>query len=248
MQQALDDVEKEPNKAERGIFYFALSDMLMNSRYGGGAWQLQFLTDLSKLPDYEEGYPAYYYGGQTDHAAPVNADGTPVYPHASQELEGSDQRWPALALVLMQASEMSPEDASRSQYEFATFLQGQFDVQTMAEYGFGGRVSAARSRMMTPRRTKAVPSPSAPWAKMKPSPGSPAASNALSCRLNSTSFTSFKPCPTPARESDAEQATDTLGSTFENRQQYDRSAEYWNKSIQKFGDPKSIKNSASSRS
>src|ERR1700684_1181422 len=41
MQQALDAVENEPNKIERGTFYFALADMMMNARYGEGAWQLQ---------------------------------------------------------------------------------------------------------------------------------------------------------------------------------------------------------------
>ena len=35
----------------------------------------------------------------------------------------------------------------------------------------------------------------------------------------------------------AERATDELGRIFEDRQQYDRSAEYWNKAIAKFGDP-----------
>src|SRR6185437_3379663 len=139
MQQALDDVEKEPNKTERGTFYFALADMLLNNRYGGGSWQLQFLTDLSKLPDYEDGYPSYYYGGRENKGAPVNEDGTPVFykiPKSWKEAATDGQRW---RWTLMQASEMSPEAASQASYMFAAFLQGQFDVQTMAGFARFGR-------------------------------------------------------------------------------------------------------------
>ena len=59
----------------------ALANMLLGNRGYGDAWRLQYLTDLDKLPDYEEGY---YYGGGRGIGAPVNADGTPVYHHAAR--------------------------------------------------------------------------------------------------------------------------------------------------------------------
>ncbi|MDB5291448.1 MAG: alpha-2-macroglobulin domain protein, partial [Phycisphaerales bacterium] len=136
MQQGIDAVADEPNKDERGSFYFALADILMNTRFGGGAWQLQTLTDLSKLPDYEDGYPAYMYGNGNTRGAPVNADGTPVYhklPKSWKEAATDGERW---RWCLMQASEMSPEYASRATYTFAEFLRGQFDVQSMAQFGY----------------------------------------------------------------------------------------------------------------
>ena len=78
MQQALDDAAQEPDKSERGTFYVSLADMLMNSRMGSGAWGCKIITDLSKLPDYEDGQPGYYNQGQS-RGAPVNADGSPVF-------------------------------------------------------------------------------------------------------------------------------------------------------------------------
>src|SRR5665213_3441736 len=95
MRQALDEVAKEPAGEERGKFYFALADMLLDNRFGQGAWQLQSLTDLSKLPDYQEGYPAYMYGGET-RGAPVNADGSLVLhtvPKSWKEAATDGQRW-----------------------------------------------------------------------------------------------------------------------------------------------------------
>ena len=65
-------------KAEKlgGRFYLSMANMLLGNRGYGDAWRLQYLSDLDKLPDYEEGY---YYGGGRGIGAPVNADGTPVY-------------------------------------------------------------------------------------------------------------------------------------------------------------------------
>src|SRR4051794_29975156 len=41
-------------------FWASFADSLLNSRAGGGSWQFQFLTDLTKLPDYED--MSRYYG------------------------------------------------------------------------------------------------------------------------------------------------------------------------------------------
>ena len=64
MQQALDSVGKEDDKPAAGAFYMDLANQLMGNRGYALAWRLQYLSDLSTLPDYEDGYYGdwYYYG------------------------------------------------------------------------------------------------------------------------------------------------------------------------------------------
>ena len=237
MQQALDAVENDPDKTERGKFYFSLADMLMNSRFGGGAWQLQYSTDLSKLPDYENSYPAYYYGGNRDRGAPVNADGTPVYHKlvkSWKEAATDGERW---RWALMQAAETSPENAAKSSLMFANFLHEQFGVQTMAQYGFGRRFGGAESDDDTKKDE------SGPYAVSTLGEDETIArlASGIKCFKLPAEFNFihlFQTLADAGKGESAEKATDALATLFENRQQYDRSAEYWNKAIANFGDPK----------
>ncbi|HET6248026.1 MAG TPA: MG2 domain-containing protein, partial [Tepidisphaeraceae bacterium] len=240
MQQALDDVEKDDNKADRGTFYFALADMLMNARYGGGAWQLQYLSDLSKLPDYEDGYPAYMYGGQNN-GAPVNADGTPVYhtiPKSWKEAATDGQRW---RWCLVQAAEMSPVDASRAQFIFASFLREQFGVQTMAQYGYGGRAFSGPSSDDDTKKNESGPFAVSTLGEDETIARLASGIKRFKLPAEFDFIHIFQTLSDNGKGVYAEDATNALASLFENRQQYDRAAEYWKQSIQKFGDPHSNK-------
>ena len=56
MQQALPLTKAEADKSAVAGFHLRFAELLV---HGGGyheAWRLQYLTDLSKLPDYEDGY------------------------------------------------------------------------------------------------------------------------------------------------------------------------------------------------
>ena len=89
---------------------------------------------------------------------------------------------------------------------------------------------------------KAAHTPSARWPKMKPSPGSPTASSDSNFPRNSTSSTSNQSSVGyGGKGENDERATDALANLFENRQQYDRSAEYWKLAIKNFGDPNSTR-------
>src|SRR4051794_21850052 len=136
MQDATKAATDEKDKAQVAEFYFRFADMLLDRRYGSGAWRLQYLTDLSKLPDRDEGYPYWAYGGGNNRGAPVDENGKPVFHRLPKSWEASQtdgERW---RWCLMQASEYSPAVASRAKLIFAQFLQQQFDVQTMADFGF----------------------------------------------------------------------------------------------------------------
>jgi alpha-2-macroglobulin len=132
MQQAMKAADGEKEKREVAEFYFRFADMLLDRRFGQGAWRLQYLSDLSTLPDYEEGYPYAYYGYNPGRGAPVDEKGEPVYHHIPKSWESSKtdgERW---RWCLTQGAELAPSEASRATYTFAAFLREQFDVQTMA--------------------------------------------------------------------------------------------------------------------
>lgn len=114
--------------------YTHLAFLLERNASGRGAsndaWRLQYLTDLTVLPDYDES--AYYRGGPA-RGAPVEPDGTPVYHHLPKSWEdakndGEHWRW-----CLAQAVEYDPNAKMSSELKFAQFLRSQFDVQTLAE-------------------------------------------------------------------------------------------------------------------
>jgi len=116
---------------DRAKLYHRLADIIIRNRQEGLAWQLQYLTDLATLPDYEKGYE-YSYGGSS--GAPVDADGNPVYYHlpetwADAANDGERWRW-----ALSMAVANNPGFETEAQYIFAGFLYNQFDVRTMGGY------------------------------------------------------------------------------------------------------------------
>src|SRR6476659_927174 len=100
--------------------------------YGRQSWQLQSLTDLDKLPDYEEGWN---YGGDQQ-GAPVDAAGNPVFfavPKTWDAAKSDGERWRWLLETMV---EWQPSRRNDERMERARFLESQFGVQTMAEFGF----------------------------------------------------------------------------------------------------------------
>src|SRR5690349_19457160 len=79
LQRALPLALKDDDKHAVASFHLEFARALVTGNGQNEAWRLQVLTDLSQLPDYEEGY---YWRGGNQPAAPVDADGKPVYHHA----------------------------------------------------------------------------------------------------------------------------------------------------------------------
>src|SRR6476659_5811817 len=99
--------------------------------YGRQSWQLQSLTDLDKLTDYEEGWN---YGGDQQ-GAPVDAAGNPIFyaiPKTWDAAKSDGERWRWLleTMVEWQPSRRNDERLTR-----ARFLETQFGVQTISQFG-----------------------------------------------------------------------------------------------------------------
>mgnify|MGYP003755221747 CR=1 FL=1 len=143
MVQAMPAAMKDDNHAEVGDFLSRLANMLLNNRGYHESWRLQYLTDLSVLPDYEEGWGS---GGRTP-GAPVDADGKPIFystPKTFDASENDGQRW---RWCLQQTAEMNPQLLNAVRLRFADFLQNQFGVQTMAQLGWRfGRIETDDTR------------------------------------------------------------------------------------------------------
>lgn len=141
MQQAMPLAMKEVNKGEVAQFCLEFAATLQRVE----AWQLQTLTDLTTLPDYEEGNQfrgrgRWGWGGPSESkGAPVDADGKPVFHHVpkSWEAAASDgERW---RWMLLQAVEFDSGKKNEVDVAWANFLHSQFGVQTMAwlQHGSG---------------------------------------------------------------------------------------------------------------
>ncbi|UCH22287.1 MAG: alpha-2-macroglobulin, partial [Deltaproteobacteria bacterium] len=133
MAQAMPLAANDPARSEVANFYLEFAGMLL--QYGGynQSWRLQYLTDLTRLPDYEPGYGHYDHSGIQ--GAPVDDRGNPVFHHVPESFQSAasdGERWRWL-LIQAGAGGKRIEDNAKS--ILAAFLHQQFGVQTMAAYG-----------------------------------------------------------------------------------------------------------------
>lgn len=115
-----------------GEYYSTMADMWNNDM--GEAWRRQTLTDLSTLPDYEDRWGRYTRHNAA--CAPVGIDGQPILyptPKTFENAENDGQRW---RWCLQQAAEVKPALINHARWKLAEFLLSQFGVQTMAESGW----------------------------------------------------------------------------------------------------------------
>ncbi len=102
-----------------------------NALISGQAWRLQLLTDLDQLPDYEDGWG---HGGEPQ-GAPVDAEGNPIVyalPKSWEAAQNDGERW---RWVLETMVEWKPALRNDERMIRAQFLESQFGVQTLVQYG-----------------------------------------------------------------------------------------------------------------
>ena len=134
--QALQIIQRQnsqPGALESRWLSHQFAHTLMYSNSYQESWRLQVLTDLSQLPDYDEGW--HHHSGQTQ-GAPIGADDQPVVynlPSSWQSAKNDGERW---RWALDQAAIWHPPHKSQVQLIRARFLQSQFGVETLAQYGW----------------------------------------------------------------------------------------------------------------
>ena len=135
-QQAVELLEDEPatkKYPEAATLLLSYAEaMLYNNQYDQ-SWRLQILTDLSVLPDYDEGWNSFYGGPQ---GAPVTAEGEPVYfavPDSWLTARNDGERWRWLLDELVR---WQPNRRNQVLMIRAQFLQSQFGVETLRTYGW----------------------------------------------------------------------------------------------------------------
>ncbi len=225
MQQAMGPAEEDPAKSEVAQFYMQFANIIAQHRGASQAWRLQYLTDLTRLPDYEPGY-GYQHDSRT-RGAPVDAEGQPVYHRLPEHFEraasdGERWRW-----LLARAAQLNPALKSYVDYTWASFLYQQFGVQTLVDYG----VLYGRGRLLD--REDEEKDQSSPYEVHTLSDQETIAKLAVGVRRFELPaeynfilmFNALLENPTGGY---AGNAARTLAQIYENRRQYDRAVDYWN--------------------
>jgi uncharacterized protein YfaS (alpha-2-macroglobulin family) len=236
MDQALALTKADNDKIAVANFHRLYADMLLSGDQGNNAWRLQFLSDLSKLPDYDEsganpymgrGFRGGIYGGrgQNHSGAPVDADGKPVYysiPKSYEAAANDGERW---RWNLLQVAELQPNRLSEVDMVWGHFLQSQFGEQTMAEFGFFGEGADDKTGTFA-------------LASLK--------DNETIARLATgvrrfempdefNYITVFKRVADRGKSVQGENALGDLASVYENRRQYPTAAATWTRAIKDYG-------------
>lgn len=129
MRQAMPLVDQDDDKSEVGHFYLNFGQFFHHGRTDGLAWQLQSLTDLDALPDYQLGY---YYPGTP--GAPVDQDGEPVFyrmPESWEAAKSDGERW---RWCFAQAIENAPGLLNNVRWQMAEFWWQQLGVHSMRNF------------------------------------------------------------------------------------------------------------------
>jgi uncharacterized protein YfaS (alpha-2-macroglobulin family) len=134
-QQGLATLPDIDDRSYMAQYYLEYADAFLQGRHGHDAWELQDLTDLAKLPDPEDGQQYYYgYYGNPSRGAPVDTDGNAVFhalPEGWEKARSDGERW---RWLLKQTAGLEGH-ANSVKARLADFALQQFGVQTMAEYG-----------------------------------------------------------------------------------------------------------------
>jgi len=224
-QQAIAIAKEQPAKPEMADLYHDLAKTLLQFHRGNAATELQFLTDLSTLPDYQQ--QQGHYGGY-GHGAPVDEEGNPIFFTSPESWETAENDGQRMRWAMQQVEKYRPSSKWQVQMEWANFLQSQFGVQTLQQFswfrGFRSDAEDATTHVYSLSTLK---------------------ENETIARL----ATGIKRFELPdefnhvrifqqviaANAANRASAYDQLARVFENRQQYPKAAETWRNAIANLG-------------
>lgn len=226
LEEGLDLVRNEPDKVAAAAYYqtFAIILRYSNSWYRHGS-SLQSLTDLSRLPEENDGY-VWHWG--LSKGAPVDIEGRPLFfpvPARYEDSANDGERW---RWMLEKAAELDPKQRDWTRWVYAEYLQSQFGVQTAAGWG----------RVQDDLKGDFA---NGPYAMQTLSDDETIARLATGVK-RFTLPKEFNPIAVYQELADqgqsweAKQARTALAATYQNRRQYAKAAEAWRRAIQKDAD------------
>jgi len=222
MELALRLTARDSSKSEVANFYLEFARILLQYSGQTQSWRLQYLTDLTRLPDYE---PGYGYGSGTQ-SAPVDEKGNPVFykiPDTFQSAGSDGERW---RWLLANASRTDPDLQTHVKYTLATFLHRQFGVQTLSSYGdFFARSTPALDK-------EALKDELRPYEVHTLTDNESLARLAVGVKRFSLPdkfnyISLFKQILQSPNQGYADDAARNLAEIYENRRLYDRAVDYW---------------------
>ncbi len=223
MHEALPLIAKANDKLVLARFHLNFAHILLSGAGWHEAWRLQQLTDLRQLPDYEEGYARHYRGNTR--GAPVDGSGKPIYyriPKSFETAASDGERW---RWMLAQAVEFDPDLANETDMQLANFYRSQFGVQTMAASWEHSRPEESKTGAFALHTLKDEET----IAKL---------ATGLKRFTLPDEFNWIKIAERVAERGKGpfgEQARDLLAVEYEDRRQYIKSAEAWQKAIAEYG-------------
>lgn len=229
LSQALPLAKDDPKRNEVAQLYLHFAEVLRMEAQGHEAWRLQVLTDLTQLPDYEPGHRGFRGFGGTRTGAPVDAEGNPVYyavPKTYETAVNDGERW---RWMLATAAETDSQLLDDTRWRFASFLQEQFGVQTLAQFGGwrqagtdDDRDSTGTYALQTLGEDETIARLATGIKRFK-----------LPDEFNFLKI--YQEIAARGKSARGEQSLDTLCQIFENRRQYPRAAECWKQAIATYG-------------
>ncbi|MFP6872709.1 MAG: MG2 domain-containing protein [Verrucomicrobiales bacterium] len=229
MEQAMKAAGDDEDKAAVAGLYLEFANAIGSNRGRSESWRLQYLTDFSKLPDWDEGG----YHGARDVGAPVDDDGKPILysiPESWEKATDDGERW---RYLLTEAAELAPTRAGEIMFRWSSFLRNQFGVERMRQWGFGGffgghspddgrENESGTYELHTLKQNETI-------ARLA------TGIKRISLPDEHNHIFILKQIAALPDKSSAERATNDLAGIFENRRQYPLAAKYWQESIRKFG-------------
>lgn len=225
MRQANEKLPADVQGAAAAELYWTWASYWFGFRGHQEAWRLQRLTDLDKLPDYEEGW----WGGPQTSGAPVDAENNPIYypvpaDFAAATNDGQRWRW-----CLWQTLERNPQRKSEVLWTWGQFLHSQFGVQTMANFGALWRLQEQDEKQEH-----------GTWALDTLTDDETMAQLATGVRRfklpdEFNPIKVFEQVLAEKKPDYGASACGQLAQIFEDRRQYPRAADYWRQAIADFG-------------
>lgn len=129
MTQAMPMLLEEGDRKQIAAFYLDLSNQLFYYRGYYESWRLQYKSDLTVLPDYEDGFPV----SRGPKGASVDENGRPIYYEIASDWENAlndGERW---RYCLDQVEINDPSKRNYVRQQIARFARNQFGVTTMQQ-------------------------------------------------------------------------------------------------------------------